>query len=598
LEALLVNVALTDALPDAWGLKVAVNDALLPAGIVTGGVIPVIENSDPLRPLIDDTVTAAVLALSVADWLWLVPFTILPKFMLAGLMVSWPATVVPVPDKDIVRDGLDAFEVIEILPLAVEADGGVNVTLNVLLWPAFKLSGTAIPLKVKPDPVAVTCEIVMPEPPELVNVSFCVELLPTTTFPKVMLAGLGDREPAVTPVPVSEIFSVEFDAVLVNAILPVTAPAACGEKVMLNEVLWPEFNVRGRLKPVRLKPDPVSVTLEIVRLEPPELFRVTDWLLLLPIETLAKLTLEGFAPRKPGVIAVPVRGIFKLELLALLTIATFPLAVPPDVGAKVTLKVALWPAVRVVGRVKPLELKPVPVTVACEIVTLDWPELFRVAVSVCWLPTCNGPKAKLDGFDVSEPAATPVPARGRLRVGVEALLVTLKVPNAFPVACGAKFTVNVALWPAVRASGKVGPLRLYPVPLTTALEIITLLEPVLVMVSDWFWLAPICTLPKLRPGSTADSWPDVLEEVMGWELLAAFTPTQPIITETNSRTIPQERIRRRDRRSITRWPRFVAVLATYGGGFGALGRTCTNDCRQAVPCGLILAIQEELRIDS
>jgi len=166
-----------------------------------------------------------------------VPFTTLPKFMLAGLMVSWPATVVPVPDKDIVREGLEAFEVIEMLPVTVVPDGGVNVTLNVLLCPGFRVSGTAIPLRLKPDPGPVTCEIVTLEPPELVNVSFWVELLPTTTFPKLMLVGLGDREPAVSPVPVSEIFSIEFDAVLVSAILPVTAPAACGEKVMLNEVL-------------------------------------------------------------------------------------------------------------------------------------------------------------------------------------------------------------------------------------------------------------------------------------------------------------------------------------------------------------------------
>ena len=40
----------------------------MPAAIVTGGEIPVTENSDPLR-LIEDTVADAVLALSVADWL-------------------------------------------------------------------------------------------------------------------------------------------------------------------------------------------------------------------------------------------------------------------------------------------------------------------------------------------------------------------------------------------------------------------------------------------------------------------------------------------------------------------------------------------------
>jgi hypothetical protein len=57
--------------------------------------------------------------------------------------------------------------------------------------------------------------------------------------------------------------------------------------------------------------------------------------------TFAKLTLEGFAPMRPGVIAVPMSGMFKFGLLPLLTIATFPVDVPAEVGAKVTLKVVL-----------------------------------------------------------------------------------------------------------------------------------------------------------------------------------------------------------------------------------------------------------------
>jgi len=64
--------------------------------------------------------------------------------------------------------------------------------------------------------------------------------------------------------------------------------------------------------------------------------------LLLPTTTFPKLTLAGLAPRMaPGAIAVPVMGILKFELLAVLTIATFPVTVPAAVGAKVTLKVAL-----------------------------------------------------------------------------------------------------------------------------------------------------------------------------------------------------------------------------------------------------------------
>ena len=63
--------------------------------------------------------------------------------------------------------------------------------------------------------------------------------------------------------------------------------------------------------------------------------------MLLPTTAFPKLTLVGFAPRTAGVVAVPVIGIFKFGLIAVLTIATFPVTVPAEVGAKVTLKVAL-----------------------------------------------------------------------------------------------------------------------------------------------------------------------------------------------------------------------------------------------------------------
>jgi hypothetical protein len=61
--------------------------------------------------------------------------TTFPKLMVGEVTVSCPDTVVPVPvpDKDIVRDALDAFKVIKMLPLTVAADAGVNVTLEVLL---------------------------------------------------------------------------------------------------------------------------------------------------------------------------------------------------------------------------------------------------------------------------------------------------------------------------------------------------------------------------------------------------------------------------------------------------------------------------------
>jgi hypothetical protein len=51
--------------------------------------------------------------------------------------------------------------------------------------------------------------------------------------------------------------------------------------------------------------------------------------------------------------------------------------------------------------------------------------------------------------------------------------------------------------------GKVSPLVLNPVPLTLAEEIVTLVRPAFVSVSEIFLLLPSCTLLKLNAGELA-----------------------------------------------------------------------------------------------
>ena len=71
---------------------------------------------------------------------------------------------------------------------------------------------------------------------------------------------------------------------------------------------------------------------------------------------------------------------------ALLAIETLPLALPPDCGAKVTLKVALWPGVKVMGRFMLLMLKPAPIAAAWLMVTLLPPVFVSVSDRVWLLP--------------------------------------------------------------------------------------------------------------------------------------------------------------------------------------------------------------------
>jgi hypothetical protein len=135
-----------------------------------------------------------------------------------------------------------------------------------------------------------------------------------------------------------------------------------------------------------------------------------------------------------------------------------PLALPADCGVNVTVKVALWPAVRVIGVVTPLRLKPAPLIPTWEIVTLEPPVLVTVSDRACLLPTVTLPKLRLVGFDPSAPNATPVPDRGTVREGFEASDVIVTVPLALPLACGAKATVKVVLWEALSVNGIVIPL--------------------------------------------------------------------------------------------------------------------------------------------
>ena len=147
-------------------------------------------------------------------------------------------------------------------------------------------------------------------------------------------------------------------------------------------------------------------------------------------------------------------------------------------------------AERLRGRVKPLMENPVPLTVAAEMVTVDPPVLVRVSERFVLLPTCRLPKARLVGVAVRVPGATPVPESAMLRLGFDPLEVMVTLPVAAPAAVGANFTENEVLWPAVKVTGKVSPLKLKPEPLVLAAEMVRLDPPVLVRVSDRVALLP------------------------------------------------------------------------------------------------------------
>ncbi len=128
----------------------------------------------------------------------------------------------------------------------------------------------------------------------------------------------------------------------------------------------------------------------------------------------------------------------------MLVMETLPVALPVAEGANCPLNVVFCPAASVSGTDKPVMLKPVPKTLAAEMVTLAVPELLNVKVCVPLLPTSTLPKLKLEGLAVSVPC-TPVPLKAIVAGEFVALLATLTLPVTLPAAAGAKATLRVTV---------------------------------------------------------------------------------------------------------------------------------------------------------
>ena len=91
--------------------------------------------------------------------------------------------------------------------------------------------------------------------------------------------------------------------------------------------------------------------------------------------------------------------------------------------------------------------------------------LVTVSDRDCLFPTVTLPKLRIVGLATRAPAVTPVPDRGMVRVGFEALDVMVRVPLALPADDGPNETLKVVLCPAVNVTGVVIPLKLNPDPL-------------------------------------------------------------------------------------------------------------------------------------
>ena len=153
------------------------------------------------------------------------------------------------------------------------------------------------PLALKPVPEAVALVIVTFEFPVFVSVTFSELLLPSLTLLKFKLEGLAlSCCVAVWPVPLKVIESGEFGALLTREMEPLALPLVVGENTTLNVLFPPGLIVIGSDGiPLRLKLLPVTFACVIDTTAPPPFVNVIVCELLLPVLTVPKFALAGFA---------------------------------------------------------------------------------------------------------------------------------------------------------------------------------------------------------------------------------------------------------------------------------------------------------------
>jgi len=183
------------------------------------------------------------------------------------------------------------------------------------------------------------------------------------TLPKLSEVGLALTCPAVAaPVPERGIVRVAFAASEVTVTEPLALPVELGANLTVKFALCPAPSVKDELMPLSANPVPPIATFETETVVPPVFVIVPerDWLE--PTVTLPKLSDVGLALSCPGVaVPVPDRASVRDGSEASDVIVTFPPAVPDEVGANLTLTVAVAPAANVRGVVIPLTVKPPPV---------------------------------------------------------------------------------------------------------------------------------------------------------------------------------------------------------------------------------------------
>lgn len=216
-----------DALPGFEGVNSTVKLVVWPAASVTGVVSPVTVNSEPVWVRELTVMDSFPEFFSVTACLLVAPTDVLAKEMTAGLVVKAAAEATAVPERGKACAGPGILSVKLIIPESVAAAGGVNTTLNVMLWPAAMDAVAERPLVEKPVPDILAALSVRGAFPPLEIVTGFEVVWPAIALEKVTEAGeIEKRGPEPVPDSPTDIWGLE--ELLEIARLPVTAPGVSG----------------------------------------------------------------------------------------------------------------------------------------------------------------------------------------------------------------------------------------------------------------------------------------------------------------------------------------------------------------------------------
>ena len=252
------------------------------------------------------------------------------------------------------------------------------------------------------------------------------------------------------------------------------APLAPGVKVTVKLADCPAVSVVGNEIPESTNSPLLELADEIVT-DAPLAVTLPVSAAFEPTVTLLKLRLVGETANVPEAVPVPESAI-PSWFAAFDDTDRLPLAVPALAGVNVTLKVTLWPDVRLMGKLlNPLVENDAPVKFTCEIEIVDPPVLVSVSDKLVLLPTWVPLNARVVGFAASAPGVAPVPDSGMLKFGFAPVEVIFTLPLAAPLA--------------------------------VAVEIVRLVPPELVRVAFNDCEVPVWTFPKLMLAGFEANWP-------------------------------------------------------------------------------------------